>query len=148
MSSNVVFPVFVTTIVYSITSSGLTFVVSVISVNPSASFAFTAVASLFTNIHGFCSTSTSLSGDLSPTVATLWIFPPLSISSCFTVYVPVTLADFPTSIVSIFVSIPAISSLTVISVNVVFPVFFTVIVYVIISPAAVTFSLSAVFTAV
>ena len=63
-------------------------------------------------------------------------------------YVPVTLADFPTSIVSIFVFIPAISSLTAIFVNVVFPVFVTVIVYVITSPAVVTFSLSAVFTAV
>ena len=71
MSSNVVFPLFVTFIVYSITSSVPTFVVSVISVNPSASFAFTAVASLFTNILGFCSTSTSFSGDLSPAVATL-----------------------------------------------------------------------------
>ena len=41
-------------------------------------------------------------------------------------------------------SIPSISSLTVRSFNIVFPVFVTVIVYVISSPAVVTFSLSAI----
>ena len=96
---------------------------------------------------GFFSTGVSTSGSClsspSPTIATFLITPPLSISVCVTVYVPFTVALSPTA-TSTVVFTPIISSTTGTSSNVVFPVFVTVIVYSIVSPAVVTLSLFAV----
>ena len=123
---------FVTVIVYVITSPAAT------------TFSLSAV--LLAVYPVFCSTGTSISGVLSPTVATFLIAVPLSISSWVTVYVPVTVLLSPTfTVTSVFTSI--ISSTTG-TITVIFPVFVTVIVYVITSPAATTFSLSAVFVVV
>ena len=63
----------------------------------------------------------------------------MSISACFTVYVPVTGVELPTA-TSTVLSTFIISSFTANPFIVVFPVLVTVIVYVITSPAAVTLS--------
>src|SRR5699024_8251549 len=88
------------------------------------------------------------SGGVPVAVAMLTILSALSISSCVTVYVPFTSPISPGASVDGLTpkSPPNIGSLTVTSVKVTFPVFVTVNVYSISSPASETSCLSAFFS--
>src|SRR5699024_9166953 len=144
---SVVLPIFVAVNVYVIVSPSISTSLSACFTSVIDGSFSTGTSSSTGGVVGLSGSSGSPPGGVPVAVAIFTISSTRSISSCVTTYVPVTSPDSPGASVDGVTSKspPNISSFTVTPVSVTFPVFVTVNVYVISSPASTTFSLSAFF---